>query len=383
MTDTNRTLGLYIHIPFCKRKCGYCDFLSFPAGEEVMEAYVRALKNEIAAKGRDGRRTVDTVYFGGGTPSLLPVRMLADLLKTVAEAFSVTEDAEVTLECNPGTLEGKDTRVLFSGEAGLAVNRCSLGAQSFDDAELELLGRIHRSEDTVRAVSALREAGAQNLSLDLISALPGQDREAAQRSVRSALALAPEHLSLYSLILEEGTPFYERYAGQPGLLPPEETERAMYHDAQDLLASRGYRQYELSNFSLPGRESRHNLRYWKREDYLGFGLGAASMTGNVRWKNTGSLKVYLSCGGNAPLEDRHELTVKEQMEEFMFLGLRMSSGVSAAEFLKEFGVLPETEYKDAIGKHLANGLLRFENGRYFLSRRGMDLANYVMSDFLH
>ena len=383
MTDKNRSLGLYIHIPFCKRKCGYCDFLSAPAGEEVIKAYVRALVNEIALKGRTKSGPVNTVYIGGGTPSMLQVPMLEEILAAVAEAFSPENDAEVTLECNPGTLEEKDLRPLFDGRAGLAVNRCSLGAQSFDDAELALLGRIHRSADTVRAVRLLREAGVRNLSLDLICALPGQDEASARRSLERALELAPDHLSLYSLILEEGTPFYERYAERPDLLPAEETERAMVHGAQDLLAEHGYRQYELSNYALPGKESRHNLRYWKREDYLGLGLGASSMIGNVRWKNTDSLEAYLRLDGNAPREDAHKLSVTEQMEEFMFLGLRMSRGVAASDFASEFGVTLQSEYGDTLARHLANGLVCFEDGRWFLSRRGMDLANYVMSDFLH
>ena len=384
MTDRTQRLGLYIHFPFCLKKCGYCDFLSFPAAEETKEAYVSALRNEIWSRGKAYTGEVDTVYLGGGTPSVLPVHALLDVLREIGGSFRLATGAEITMEVNPGTIrELSDVLPLTREENAPAINRWSIGAQSFDDSELALLGRIHRSADTVRTVLLLREAGARNLSLDLIFGLPGQRSETFTRSLAAACALSPEHLSLYSLTIEEGTPFYARYAGHPELLPAEEDERGMYHDADEFLSRKGFRQYEISNYALPGKESRHNLRYWKRENYLGIGLGASSMMNNIRWKNTADMARYIQYDGCAPREERTVLTAREQMEEYMFLGLRMAQGVDEDAFFAQFGIPLTQEYGTVIARHLEDGLLIRENSRYYLSERGKDLANLVMADFLH
>ncbi len=284
-----KPLELYIHIPFCIRKCAYCDFLSAPAAPEVQEAYVGQLLQEIAASKKlpEDYEAV-TVFFGGGTPGILKGELLCSILRALRDRFSVREDAEITVEANPGTVN-RDKLVQYR-EAG--VNRISLGLQSADNQELKLLGRIHTWEQFLESFQLARETGFRNINVDLMSALPGQTTESVHRTLERVLALSPEHISAYSLILEEGTPFYKRYEGHPELLPSEEEERQMYYDTRDRLCACGYEHYEISNFAKPGYACRHNLGYWERTDYKGFGLGAASLLENVRYTNqTGSDRI--------------------------------------------------------------------------------------------
>lgn len=363
-----KPLELYIHIPFCIRKCAYCDFLSAPAAPEVQEAYVGQLLQEIAASKKlpEDYEAV-TVFFGGGTPGILKGELLCSILRALRDRFSVREDAEITVEANPGTVN-RDKLVQYR-EAG--VNRISLGLQSADNQELKLLGRIHTWEQFLESFQLARETGFRNINVDLMSALPGQTTESVHRTLERVLALFPEHISAYSLILEEGTPFYKRYEGHPELLPSEEEERQMYYDTRDRLCACGYEHYEISNFAKPGYTCRHNLGYWERRDYKGFGLGAASLLENVRYTNQTDLTEYLK-GNFAGTEE--PLTEQAVREEYFFLGLRKMEGVEPGRYREH--------YEERIQRLQAQQLLEEKDGRIRLTERGTDVSNYVMAQFL-
>ena len=371
--ERRQELMLYLHVPFCLRKCAYCDFLSAPAEEAVRVRYAKALKEEIRKKkGMGTKRLVTSVFFGGGTPSLLSGSQLFGILEEVRSCFCLEEDAEITVECNPGTLD-RD-KLSDYGQAG--VNRLSLGLQSADNEELRLLGRIHTFEEFLESFSLARETGFGNLNVDLMSALPGQTRESWHNTLSQVLRLCPEHISAYSLMVEEGTPFYEDYG--PGgrkesLLPDEDTERQMYYDTREILKAKGYERYEISNYARPGFACRHNLGYWERKDYLGLGLGAASLVDGMRWRNTSSLSGYLK--GDAPPEEVQRLTRREELEETMFLGLRKTEGVPVTEELSE-------AYEKVFTKLRQQGLLLWEQGRVRLTDLGIDVSNYALAQFL-
>lgn len=465
--ERNIPTGLYVHIPFCVRKCEYCDFLSAPASEKVRENYVNLLCEEIEREAvcYPGYRGT-TVFFGGGTPTVLRLEQLERILCKLKECFSVgaagiaseriesgkraagtapeyieslQEEPEITLECNPGTVTEEDLRRLR--EAGF--NRLSIGLQSAQNAELRKLGRIHTWEDFQRTYESAGKAGFRNINVDIMSALPGQSVESYVNSVERVAALRPEHISAYSLIIEEGTPFYECYgeadmqrrregADRLHLLPSEEEERRMYELTREMLERKGYHRYEISNYALPGRECRHNITYWRRGDYLGFGLGASSLMGNCRFVKPGDLTEYGRMlqngrkGGNdrkngdntvLPKDDPalektnsygrkdgqdtdpagerqshpqdeglhrnvQQLSRQEQMEEFMFLGLRLTEGISAGEFREYFHTAIEEVYGDVLRKLERQGLLVRAGDRIALTKRGIDVSNVVLSEFL-
>ena len=291
-TDSNEKRGgIYIHIPFCVRKCAYCDFLSAPADEKTQAGYVKALQTEIYQTAKlfsENPYTVDTVFFGGGTPSILVPKHIKALMDTLRECFALPEAAEITIECNPGTLDEEKAAVYR--QAG--INRISFGLQSANNRELKMLGRIHTMEEFVKSYETARAAGFDNINIDLMSALPGQTFESFLHTLDTVLALKPEHISMYSLILEEGTALYEHLDRYPAL-PDEDTERQMYDTACLRLADNGYHQYEISNFAKEGKACRHNLSYWERKNYLGFGIGAASLRCEQRYTNTDSLALYI------------------------------------------------------------------------------------------
>ena len=378
------SLGLYLHFPFCVRKCAYCDFLSAPAGETTKRAYAAAMVREIELAGQRIRgeapgTTVDTVFLGGGTPSAMPADALFSVMEALREHFEIQEDAEITMEVNPGTLH--QGILSFIGEH---INRVSVGLQGTHREEFAVLGRIHSYEEFLRSFEALREGGVENLSVDLMSAVPGQTESMWEEDLLRVADLGPEHISAYSLIIEEGTPFYEadatgEFCGKLAL-PDEETERLMYHRTREILASYGYERYEISNYARAGYASRHNLRYWDRRDYIGFGIGAASLFEHARWNNTRRLEAYIK--GDFRRRDEILLTKEAEMEEFMFLGLRKTRGVSFSGFEQYFGTAMEAVYGDVLSKHVADGLLCTEGGRVFLTERGLDLANVVMADFV-
>lgn len=378
--------GIYLHIPFCAAKCRYCDFLSAPASEETKEDYVRVLLQEIKEKAPAYQnRTVTSVFFGGGTPSTLKAGGIADLMDQIRAHFQVSADAEITIECNPGTL----TREKLAIYKGCGINRLSMGVQSADNAALKLLGRIHTYEDFLESFELARKTGFKNINLDIISGLPSQKEGDYEKSLKKLLRLRPEHLSVYSLLIEEGTDFYRMYGedakireqgGEPKLLPSEETERNIVHRTAALLAESGYHQYEISNFARNGKESRHNLGYWRRNEYLGLGLGAASLIENRRFHNTRVLTDYLKYDFSP--QDEEVIDKKGQMEETMFLGLREIRGVEKAEFYRRFGVTMRNVYGKVIAEMASDGLLLETEKNVRLSERGLDVANYVMAAFL-
>ncbi len=380
-----KPLELYIHIPFCEKKCGYCDFLSGPAPMNTQRRYVEQLIKEIACQSKHypGYRVV-SVFLGGGTPSLLEPGQILDIMKAVRGHFPIEEDAEVTMEMNPGTVTAEKLDACRKG----GINRVSIGLQSADDKELKTLGRIHTYDEFLKTYQRVRQAGFANVSVDLMSALPGQTLSSWKATLKRVTMLKPEHISAYSLMIEEGTPFYGRYHGHPELLPDEEEERKMYYLTKQYLHSHGFERYEISNYAKPGFECRHNTGYWTGVEYLGLGLGASSYIQGFRFRNEADLKAY--CGiqmDGADADDRlHKeiarLTEKERMEEFMFLGLRMMRGVSGAEFEKRFGVRMGDVYGRVLDKLVKNGLVILEEPYARLSDFGIDISNYVLSEFL-
>ena len=376
-----KDLGLYIHIPFCVKKCEYCDFLSWNAGEEERQQYVAALLSEIESyrEFAKGYR-VSTIFIGGGTPSVLLPKQMEDILQKIYEIFELERRPEITVEVNPGTVD--EEKLQCYKENG--VNRLSMGLQSVKDEKLRLLGRIHTYQEFVESYELARKAGVDNISIDLISSVPGQTLQEWKEELETAAAQNPEHISVYQLIIEEGTPFYEKYAEHPELLPDEETSREIYLWTGKFLKEAGYEQYEISNYAKPGKESRHNLKYWERGDYLGLGLGAASMVRNIRMSNTKDMRTYLErCDKPKTMrEDVQFLEEPRQMEEFMFLGLRKTRGVSKKEFKRIFGREMDMVYEKALHKCLENGMLLAHKDRIFLSEEGTLLSNMVLSEFL-
>ena len=380
-----KELELYLHIPFCVKKCNYCDFLSAPAGEETRAAYVDALLEEIRGFDEPEDYEVVTVFFGGGTPSILPGQAIFRIMEALREKFSFRKEAEITLEANPGTVDKE--KLSFYKKAG--INRLSFGLQSADAEELKKLGRIHTWEKFLESFQLAREAGFSNINVDLMSARPGQTKESWEKTLRQVLALQPEHISAYSLIIEEGTPFYQLYekdverrdAGEePELIPSEEEERAMYEATGRILKEQGYLHYEISNYAKPGCECRHNLGYWQRRDYLGFGLGASTLLNPVRSKNTEDLEAYL--GGDFSKKEFFVLTKDNQIEETMFLGLRVLEGVSKEQFREQFSCELRVVYRKELEKLEKEGLLEEEGDFVRLTSRGIDLSNPVLAEFL-
>lgn len=398
-TKKKRTLGLYLHIPFCVRKCNYCDFLSFSSNEETKEQYVQALCKEIASfQKKQTDYVVTTIFFGGGTPSLLTVEQIQRIMKVIQESFFVHETAEITIEMNPGTV----TTEKLIGYKQSGINRLSIGLQTTDDERLKVLGRIHTYEQFLNNYNTAREVGFDNISIDLMSALPKEDLLSYQKDVETILALEPEHISSYSLIIEEGTPFYDDEEIL-NLLPEEEEDRAMYELTERLLTEAGYHRYEISNYAKEGKESRHNCIYWTGGEYLGLGLGASSYilqdssllleeeremlpssAESLRFRNTDSLQSYVNNSARSVLQ-REELsyqTKKDRIEETMFLGLRMINGVNQHEFFEMFGVEIETLYGEVIQKFIQLGVLQWKEEQLCFTKKGLDVSNSILCEFL-
>lgn len=471
-----KNLSLYIHIPFCVSKCHYCDFLSAPCDENTRQAYIDALCLEIEQRAEEQQgKNVDTIFFGGGTPSLLLGEQIEQIMTAIRKNFEVSEEAEISLEMNPGTVKRNKLEIYKK----LGINRLSIGLQSANNEELKVLGRIHTWESFLETWNMVRQAGFSNVNIDLMSALPGQTLESYESTLKKVLALKPEHISAYSLIVEEGTLFYEWYREQMEdtdqnktkktvasekenkekpcngkaenfsnrKLPDEATDRKMYERTKKLLEEYGYHRYEISNYALEGYECKHNIGYWKRKEYLGLGLGAASllfetskdelrrneedtksidkeMVKNVRCSNVSDLETYLkiawdeeeiepvlerrSAEGNTInnikggveqeigkkkkgiqgrkqwIEESTEVSTQEQMEEFMFLGLRMMEGVSSAEFEQQFGKSLQEIYGTSLKKLMEQKLLEYkeETERYALTLKGIDVSNQVFVEFI-
>lgn len=400
--NKKKELELYIHIPFCIKKCLYCDFLSFPANRKMQAEYMDQLRCEIASQGPwYADYLVTTVFIGGGTPSALEAEQITLLMQAVKRSFVLAEEAEITIEANPGTQLSH--KLPLYRQAG--INRLSLGLQSAVNAELKILGRIHSFEDFLMGFQQARLAGFSNINVDVMSGIPGQTPENFKNTLRRVIMLKPEHISAYSLIIEEGTPFGDYYGGSEGTkagegkkgkcpalegwpaLMDEEEDRKLYHLTKTVLEDAGYHRYEISNYARSGFACAHNIGYWTGKDYLGFGLGASSYVDGCRFANETDMKRYLlldfSAGGLESLQQKmHRQSRREQMEEFMFLGLRMTCGVSNVRFVQEFGVHMDSIYGEVIQKLLEEGLLLQEGATLRLSDWGIDVSNYVMRKFL-
>ncbi|MCI8957391.1 MAG: radical SAM family heme chaperone HemW [Eubacterium sp.] len=405
-----KKLEIYIHIPFCVKKCDYCDFLSMRTDENAKREYVSALVREIElSREKMKDYLVDTVFIGGGTPSILNGKLIENIMKTLRENSTISEDAEITIECNPGTV----TREKLQSYRNAGINRISFGLQSANDEELKNIGRIHNYEQFEESFRLARAEGYDNINIDIMSALPGQSVESYVQTLDKVIQLQPEHISAYSLIVEEDTPLNERVqeAADKGMdiLPDEETEREMYYLTERKLNEAGFHRYEISNYSKAGYECRHNIGYWKRVEYLGFGLGAASLYQDTRYNNTYDIDKYIGLlldgrdeknyyGGNdffhddiwnitedalSVLEGKiQRLTRKDMMEEFMFLGLRMIGGISVKEFEKKFGRSYDSVYGEVTEKLITHGLIEKNENNVRLTKRGVDVSNYAMSQFL-
>lgn len=365
--------GLYIHIPFCKKKCKYCDFQSFSGCEKDFSAYLDALTDEMSEyKGEK----VDSVFIGGGTPTLLDAESLNILLRAISSNFILAENTEFTIESNPKTLTPEKLSVL----KGCGVNRLSIGVQSFNDTELSAIGRIHNAEAAAAAFKMARECGFGNINLDIMFSLPKQTRESFEKTLNEVIELNPEHISCYSLILEEGTPLFDEVQSGKVSLPDDETDRKNYELACEKLKNAGYIQYEISNFASTGFECRHNIKYWDCDEYIGLGVSAHSYYKGKRFSNTLSLTEYLK--GSYRSGEKDVLTDRDKISEFMIMGFRKTKGIKKDEFKKRFG----RELKDVFGseteKFKKAGLMA-ENGEYiYLTPEGVNVSNSILCEFV-
>ncbi|MBR3796434.1 MAG: radical SAM family heme chaperone HemW [Clostridia bacterium] len=372
------TISLYIHIPLCVKKCAYCDFASFSGRMAQRDCYVQAVCREIRAQAAFfGRRRVATVFFGGGTPTLLSGAQITEMMRVVRECFDVLPDAEITMEGNPGTLDMENLRAYRAA----GVNRLSLGVQSMDDKLLAAIGRIHTAKEAEDAVAMARKAGFENINLDLMYGLPGQNAIQWKETLQKAIGLAPEHLSCYSLILEEGTPLYDSVnAGECAPLPDEETMESMDALTLELTAAAGYSQYEVSNYAKPDRQCRHNIVYWECLPYLGVGLGAHSDMDRRRFYNPAEWESYLQMTGNDAAQRKGEgsCSQQERMFERMMMGLRQTRGVDAARFERDFGCTIESVWPETIAQMTRKKLMTSNKERILLTPRGMQVMNGVL-----
>ena len=367
--------GLYLHVPFCRSKCVYCDFPSYPHMEKWHDAVIRRMIGEFRQQAVIlGHRPPTTVYVGGGTPSILAPERIERLMTAAREAFPWNDGAEVSVEMNPGTVTGS----FVSAALRCGVNRVSLGAQSASDRLLTTLGRIHTFEETRNTVQLLRDRGIININLDMMIGLPEQTIDDVRETLSEFIALDPAHISCYSLILEPGTPLYDAVQHGDKRLPDEAEERQMYYLARSTLESAGYRQYEISNFARPGRECRHNLDCWHREEYLGIGVSAASLLGSTRYRNPASVSAYLQ--GQAP--ERIELSAEDERFESVMLGLRLNEGLSDREFHCRHGKHLNDVFGDVISRLVAGGLLEWQGDALKCTERGFDIQNDVLTEFL-
>ena len=376
-------IGIYIHVPFCRAKCDYCSFVSVPIEEAMADRYRRAIVRELESfRGeKDAEHQVDSIYFGGGTPSLLPAAHIEEILEVCRRRFVVLPECEISLEANPGTLEQEKLALYRS----IGVNRISLGAQSFSDRELAEIGRIHTAEQILESVNLLRAYGFQDVSLDLILGLPGQSESQWRTNLNMAAELNPTHISVYMLEADRKTPLYKRVANGLVRLPDDDDVADYYLQTINFLGGRGYTQYEISNFALPGCECQHNLKYCRREPVLAFGVAAHSFDGRSRYANVASLSSYLHCieSGRTAEEWREPLTSSQCLAEKMFLGLRLNQGLNWPEIRHAHETDGIADCESSLSDMLAFGLLTWEGSVVKLTRRGMLLSNEVFQRFVN
>lgn len=370
--------GIYIHIPFCKKKCKYCDFVSFFSNEEKIQTYFEKLIEEINSK-KIENKNVNTIYIGGGTPSFVNSKYIVEILENINKKFKIDVNAEITLEINPGTI----TKEKLLDYKKVGINRVSIGLQSTQNRLLELIGRIHNYEDFIRTYNLCREVGIKNINTDLMLALPTQSKEELIESLTNIIKLEPEHISIYSLILEEGTKLQKMIEQNILQIPDEKTERKMYWDTKRILEKNGYNHYEISNFAKKGLESKHNLDCWNQEEYIGFGLAAHSYINSKRISNTTDIEEYIKCKNFSNIIQIHEKqTREEKTKEFMILGLRKIEGVSISDFERKFRINPLFYFRFEINKLTENGLIEVDLDNIKLTKKGLDFANIVFEEFI-
>ena len=376
-----QTLGLYLHIPFCEKRCNYCAFLTFDNQDKLRQRYVDYLKREIALH-QDEKRLVDTVYFGGGTPSYLSAQQMTELMDSVKRCFTVAEDAEITIEMNPESV----TREHLEAYLKSGINRFSMGVQSFDDQVLKKMGRLHNKQTVFEKVALMKEMGCHNFSLDLMFSNPYQSMDVWEKDIANVIALKPKHLSCYSLMYKPHTNFYKWRESGKITMVDDETDRKMYHLLQKELQKAGYHQYEISSFALPHYEGKHNKKYWTQKDYLGLGLGASSNIRLKRFDNVDNFIAYFQAidAGQLPIaaDSVMELSLEEKEQEYIILNMRLIEGLSIEEVNRKFGIDFLKKYDYAVQKHLKTGLLQLQDGRLKFTQLGLDVGNQFYLDII-
>ena len=364
--------GLYVHIPFCVRKCRYCDFASFSGMESNFDKYLDVLFSEMDEyKGE----AADTVFIGGGTPSVLSKGQLEKLLTNIWDKFNISKNCEFSMEVNPGTVDDEKIKTMLS----CGVNRISVGVQSFNDTELKKIGRIHDAKTAYNTVCRLSKMGFSNINVDIMTALPDQTKESLMSSLKTALELPLTHISAYSLIIEDGTPLSEDYKNGKLLLPNDDEDRDMYEMTCDILREHGFDQYEISNFAKSGFECRHNIKYWQCREYIGVGLGAHSYDGEKRYFNTDDFTKYIS----GDFERNGEVLTKEdKISEFIFMGMRMNEGISEEEFKRRFGAELRELYPKELDKFISGGFIKYADGHYSFTDKGRSVSNSILCEFV-
>lgn len=371
--------GIYIHIPFCESRCHYCDFCSSIINEENAKKYFEYLQKEIDLyEDILKNRVIDSIFIGGGTPSSVNEKYIGEILAKLND-FEISKDAEISIESNPNSLSLKKVKAYKS----FGVNRISIGAQSFNDKILKDIGRVHEKAQILKAVENVKRAGIKNFNLDLMLALPHQNMEDIRKSLDEIKKLNPTHISYYSLILEEGTVLYNRYKNNDKAFANEETDRKMYHYVVNSLEELGYKQYEISNFAKDGYKCHHNLKYWKLEDYISFGLSSSSNISNTRYTNYYNFSDYYKKIDNnkRPTQFKENLSKEDRLNEFIIMGIRLNDGINVDEINDRFNIDFEKKYADAINKNITSGLLEKKDGNYTLTTLGRDLSNSVELDF--
>ena len=374
-----KELGIYVHIPFCKQKCSYCDFISYCDKNDLIEKYIKALKQEIKNSSVN-EYEISTIYIGGGTPSYIESKYISEILKTIKQKYNISRNVEITIEVNPGTATKEKLRDYV--EAG--INRISIGLQSCNNNLLKMIGRIHTYEEFLSTYKLAREVGFKNINVDLMIGLPNQTLDDVKKSLEEISKLNPEHISVYSLIVEEGTPIEKKIADGQLKLPNEELEREEYWEVKKFLESLGYKHYEISNFAKTGYESKHNLNCWEQKEYLGFGAAAHSYMKKTRYSNTEDLEKYINQEMQSEqLHIVHEVQKEEeQKKEYMILGLRKINGVQISSFKNKFGCNPIMEFKNELNKLTQEGLIEIDLDQIKLTEKGIDLANIVWEEFI-
>ncbi|OPJ55600.1 radical SAM family heme chaperone HemW [Alkalithermobacter paradoxus] len=374
-------IGLYIHIPFCIKKCNYCDFSSYKLDNESKNKFIDGLIKEMKMYSDMYKdREFLTVFIGGGTPTILDTKELKYILDNINKHFKINKDAEITIESNPGTLEKEKLKELYE----LGVNRLSIGVQAYQTKHLNTLGRIHTFKEFEESFKSALEVGFRNINVDLMFSLPNQTMKEWKETLQKVVDLNPTHISTYSLIIEEGTKFYDMYKSGEIVDIDQNLDRQMYYYAREYLSKNGYNQYEISNFSKKGYECRHNIIYWKCKEYLGLGPSAHSYINKIRFSNYSTIDTYLEIlnNKNLPIDDRNELTFKDRLEEKIFMGLRMNEGIDVYEINEEFNIDIKNLYKETINKLVNDGYLKCNNNRVHLTNKGIDFSNKVFIEFL-